>query len=120
MEEENKQETVEAQEEIQPEPKTELTEEEAKTAAENVKQLVKLMDQYKSITTRRQERKTKYEELLKDLPENHYKRKQLQEKIDELEKKINPTIVWDSKTKGTYIKEAEQSPEVSEEVSVDE
>lgn len=90
------------------EPKVEMTEEEAKIAAENVKKLMQLMDKYKSPKERQAERLKKYQEEYDSLPEDHYKKKQLAGKIYILNKKVHPTVVWDS-SKGVYRKGTEIS-----------
>ena len=88
-------------------PKVDLTEEEAKVAAENVSKLIDVLDRYKSIDQRRKEKFDKIKEELDELPEGHYKKKQLSFKLLELSKKISPKVFWDSKTKGTYRKKSE-------------
>lgn len=106
---EEKLETVETVEEVavateeEKQPKIEMTEEEAKIAAENVKKLMQLMDKYKSPKERQAEKLKKYEEEYEKLPDGHYKKKQLEGKIYNLQRKVKPTIVWDS-SKGTYVK----------------
>ena len=40
------------------------------------------------------------------------KKKQLETKIKELDSKINPNVVWDSSTKGTYVKAVEEEKQV--------
>ena len=91
------------QEEVQP--KTELTDEEAKIAAGNVSKLLELMDHYAEIKQKRENKLKKYKEEIESLPEGHWKRPQLEAKATILDKKIHPTIVWDSSSKGTYKKE---------------
>ena len=89
------------------EPKVELTEEEAKIAAENVGQILDVLKQYK---TPQEKRKEKFERMKKEqeeLPEGHYKKKQLAYKMLELSKKISPKIFWNSNEKGTYRKKGE-------------
>ena len=91
------------EEEVKEEIKKELTEEEAKIAAENVSKLVKLIDKYKSL---RERKKDKFEALKAEyeaLPEGHYKKKQIAIKMLNLAKEINPNVIWDS-SKGTYKK----------------
>jgi hypothetical protein len=88
-------------------PKVDLTEEEAKVAAENVSKLIDVLDRYKSIDQRRKEKFDKIKKELDELPEGHYKKKQLSFKLLELSKKISPKVFWDSKTKGTYRKKSE-------------
>lgn len=88
-------------------PKVDLTEEEAKVAAENVSKLIDALDRYKTIDQRRREKFDKMKKELDELPEGHYKKKQLSFKLLELSKKISPKIFWDSKTKGTYRKKGE-------------
>jgi hypothetical protein len=88
-------------------PKVDLTEEEAKVAAENVSKLIDVLDRYKPISQRRKEKFDKIKKELDELPEGHYKKKQLSFKLLELSKKISPKIFWDSKTKGTYRKNSE-------------
>lgn len=102
-------------------PKTEMTEEEAKIAAENVKQLLKLMEQYKSPKERQAEKLKKMEEEYEQLPEDHYKKKQLAGKIYMLNKKVNPTVIWDS-SKGVYHKgmETEKIEVVEQEATTEE
>ena len=82
-------------------PKVDLTEEEAKVAAENVSKLIDVLDRYKPISQRRKEKFDKIKKELDELPEGHYKKKQLSFKLLELSKKISPKVFWDSKTKGT-------------------
>lgn len=88
-------------------PKVDLTEEEAKVAAENVSKLIDVLDRYKPISQRRKEKFDKMKKELDELPEGHYKKKQLSFKLLELSKKISPKVFWDSKTKGTYRKKSE-------------
>lgn len=88
-------------------PKVDLTEEEAKIAAENVSKLIDVLDRYKPISQRRKEKFDKIKKELDELPEGHYKKKQLSFKLLELSKKISPKVFWDSKTKGTYRKNSE-------------
>lgn len=88
-------------------PKVDLTEEEAKVAAENVSKLIDVLDRYKPINQRRKEKFDKIKKELDELPEGHYKKKQLSFKLLELSKKISPKVFWDSKTKGTYRKKSE-------------
>jgi hypothetical protein len=88
-------------------PKVDLTEEEAKVAAENVSKLIDVLDRYKPINQRRKEKFDKIKKELDELPEEHYKKKQLSFKLLELSKKISPKVFWDSKTKGTYRKNSE-------------
>lgn len=88
-------------------PKVDLTEEEAKVAAENVSKLIDVLDRYKPISQRRKEKFDKIKKELDELPEGHYKKKQLSFKLLELSKKISPKVFWDSKTKGTYRKNSE-------------
>lgn len=88
-------------------PKVDLTEEEAKVAAENVSKLIDVLDRYKPISQRRKEKFDKIKKELDELPEEHYKKKQLSFKLLELSKKISPKVFWDSKTKGTYRKKSE-------------
>ena len=89
-------------------PQTELTEEEAKVAAENVGKFIELLDMYKSPTEKRKEKFEKLKEDEKELPEGCYKKKQIAFKMLELSKKINPRVFWDSKTKGTYKKNKQE------------
>lgn len=88
-------------------PKVDLTEEEAKIAAENVSKLIDVLDRYKPINQRRKEKFDKIKKELDELPEGHYKKKQLSFKLLELSKKISPKVFWDSKAKGTYRKNSE-------------
>lgn len=88
-------------------PKVDLTEEEAKVAAENVSKLIDVLNRYKPISQRRKEKFDKIKKELDELPEGHYKKKQLSFKLLELSKKISPKVFWDSKTKGTYRKKSE-------------
>src|SRR5574344_1361843 len=81
-------------------PKVDLTEEEAKVAAENVSKLIDVLDRYKPINQRRKEKFDKIKKELDELPAGHYKKKQLSFKLLELSKKISPKVFWDSKTKG--------------------
>ena len=57
---------------------------------------------------RQAERLKKYQEEYDSLPEDHYKKKQLAGKIYILNKKVHPTVVWDS-SKGVYRKGTEIS-----------
>lgn len=68
-------------------PKVDLTEEEAKVAAENVSKLIDVLDRYKPINQRRKEKFDKIKKELDELPEGHYKKKQLSFKLLELSKK---------------------------------
>lgn len=88
-------------------PKVDLTEEEAKVAAENVSKLIDVLDRYKSLEQRRREKFDRMKKEFDELPEGHYKKKQLSFKLLELSKKISPKVFWDSKTKGTYRKKGE-------------
>lgn len=90
--------------EVIEEPKTELTEEEAKVAAENVGKILEVLDRYKSLDQRRREKFERLKLEAESLPDGHYKKRQLAYKMLELSKKINPNVVWDSKEKGTYRK----------------
>lgn len=116
---EEKLETVEVVEEVTEEevvePKVELTEEEAKIAAENVKKLMQLMDRYKSPKERQAEKLARWKEEYENMSDDNYKKKQLEMKIAQLDKKLNPTVLWDS-SKGTYIK-SEQTKEVEETIT---
>lgn len=73
--------------------KTNFTEEEAKIAAENVAEVLKTLDKFKSLNERRVDKMKKLKEQYDSLPEGHYKRKQIESKIYDLGKKVNPTIV---------------------------
>lgn len=86
------------------EPKLELTEEEAKIAAENVGQILGVLNKYKSLQERRKEKFEKMKKEQEELPEGHYKKKQLAYKMLELSKKISPKVFWNSSEKGTYRK----------------
>ena len=55
-------------------PKVDLTEEEAKVAAENVSKLIDVLDRYKPISQKRKEKFAKIKEDLDKLPEGHYKK----------------------------------------------
>lgn len=116
---EEKVETVEVVEEVTEEevvePKVELTEEEAKIAAENVKKLMQLMDKYKSPKEKQAEKLARWKEEYENMSDDNYKKKQLETKIAQLDKKLNPTVLWDS-SKGTYIK-SEQTKEVEETIT---
>lgn len=111
---EEKIETVEVAEEVTEEevvePKVELTEEEAKVAAENVKKLMQLMDKYKSPRQRQEEKLARWKEEYENMSDDNYKKKQLESKIALLDKKVNPNVLWDS-SKGTYVK-SEHAKEV--------
>lgn len=88
----------------QEKPNLELTEEEAKIAAENVGKLIDVLGKYKPLQERRKE---KFEKLKADadkLPDGHYKKKQIAYKMLELSKLINPNVFWNSSEKGTYRK----------------
>lgn len=85
-------------------PKIDLTEEEAKTAAANVSQLIDVLDKYKSPEQKRRGKFDKIKEEIEELPEGHYKKKQLSYRLLELSKKISPKVFWNSKEKGTYKK----------------
>lgn len=108
MEEEKevKTENVEEVKEEEQKPKTELTEEEAKEAAKNVGELLKVLDKYKSPRQRMEDKIKHYEEEKAKLPEGHYKIKQYENKIYQLDRKLHPNVVWDS-SKGTYRKSKE-------------
>lgn len=92
-------------------PKTDLTEEEAKVAAENVKEVIQVLDYYKKLENQRQAKFDKMKEEAEALPEGHYKKKQLATKMLELAKKMKPKIVWNSREKGTYRKEQKKVDE---------
>ena len=96
---------VEAIQEEEKEPKVDLTEEEAKVAAENVGEIIKVLDYYKNVKTRREARFNELKEKAESLPEGHYKRTQLAMKMLHLARKINPKMIWNSREKGTYRKE---------------
>ncbi len=81
-----------------------LTDEEAETALENVNEMVGLLNYFKSLKERKKDKLIKMREKYDSLPDGHYKKKQLEFKMYDLVKEISPTIVWDSKAKGTYIK----------------
>lgn len=87
------------------EPKTELTEEEAKIAAENVSKLMGVLNKYKSLQERRKDKFEKLKAEAEKLPDGHYKKKQIAYKMLELSKLINPNVFWNSSEKGTYKKE---------------
>lgn len=116
---EEKIETVEVVEEVAEEeavePKVELTEEEAKIAAENVKQLIQLIDTYKLPRQKREEKLAKWKEEYENMSDDNYKKKQLASKIAWLERKLYPDVLWDS-SKGTYVK-SEQTEKVEETVT---
>lgn len=80
-----------------------FTEEEAMIAAENVKDILKLIDSFKP-----QKRKMidKFYNMLDtyNKTENSYRKKQLAFKLLELSKKIGPNMKWDSAKNGTYRK----------------
>lgn len=80
-----------------------FTEEEAMIAAENVKDILKLIDSFKP-----QKRKMidKFYNMLDtyNKTENSYRKKQLAFKLLELSKKIGPNMKWDSTKNGTYRK----------------
>lgn len=92
-------------------PKTDLTEEEAKMAAENVKEVIQVLDYYKKLENQRQAKFDKMKEEAESLPEGHYKKKQLATKMLELAKKMKPKMIWNSKEKGTYRKKQEKADE---------
>lgn len=81
--------------------KVELTEEEAKIAAENVSKIIDVLGQYKTLAERRRMRFDKMKEEFDSLPDEHYKKKQLAFKMLRLSKQMSPNVVWDS-SKGTY------------------
>lgn len=81
--------------------KIELTEEEAKIAAENVGKIIDVLGQYKTLAERRRMRFDKMKEEYDSLPDESYKKKQLAFKMLRLSKQISPNVVWDS-SKGTY------------------
>lgn len=85
-------------------PKTELTEEEAKVAAENVTKLMGVLDKYKSLQERRKDKFEKLKAEAENLPDDSYKKKQIAYKMLELSKLINPNVFWNSSEKGTYRK----------------
>lgn len=89
-----------------------FTEEEAMIAAENVKDILKLMDNFKP-----QKRKMidKFYNMLDtyNKTENSYRKKQLAFKLLELSKKIGPNVKWDSIKNGTY-KKKEISSDLNE------
>lgn len=97
------------------EPKVELTEEEAKVAAENVKKLMQLMDKYKSPRQRQEEKLARWKEEYENMSDDNYKKKQLESKIALLDKKVNPNVLWDS-SKGTYVK-SEHAKEVEKTIT---
>ena len=84
--------------------KTEFTEEEAKIAAENIGELLKGLESFKTVNERRVEKMKKLQALYETLPEDHWKRKSIEIEIFELGRKVNPNIVWDSSKQGTYKK----------------
>lgn len=90
------------------EPKLELTEEEAKIAAENVGQILDVLNQYKSPQEKRKEKFERMKKEQEELPEGHYKKKQLAYKMLALSKKISPNVFWNSSEKGTYRKSKEE------------
>ena len=87
------------------EPKTELTEEEAKIAAKNVGKLIDVLGKYKSLQERRKEKFETLKAEAESLPDGHYKKKQIAYKMLELSKLINPNVFWNSSEKGTYKKD---------------
>lgn len=116
---EEKIETAEVVEEVTEEevvePKVELTEEEAKIAAENVKQLIQLIDTYKLPRQKQEEKLARWKEEYENMSDDNYKKKQLASKISLLDRKLNPNVLWDS-SKGTYVK-SEQTKEVEETIT---
>lgn len=77
----------------QKKPKVELTEEEAKTAAENVTRLLEALKRYQSLEARRKEKLSDLRKEYKSLPDDSYKKKQVWSKIKVLERIAEPKWV---------------------------
>lgn len=75
------------------EPKIELTEEEAKTAAENVTRLLEALKRYQSLEARRKEKLSDLRKEYESLPDDSYKKKQVWSKIKVLERIAEPKWV---------------------------
>ena len=90
--EENVEEVVIPEEE-EKKPKVELTEEEAKTAAENVTRLLEALKRYQSHEARRKEKLSNLRKEYESLPDDSYKKKQVWSKIKVLERIAEPKWV---------------------------
>lgn len=77
----------------QKKPKVELTEEEAKTAAENVTRLLEVLKRYQSLEARRKEKLSNLRKEYESLPDDSYKKKQVWSKIKVLERIAEPKWV---------------------------
>ena len=77
----------------QKKPKVELTEEEAKTAAENVTRLLGVLKRYQSLEARRKEKLSNLRKEYESLPDDSYKQKQVWSKIKVLERIAEPKWV---------------------------
>ena len=77
----------------QKKPKVELTEEEAKTAAENVTRLLEELKRYQSLEARRKEKLSNLRKEYESLPDDSYKKKQVWSKIKVLERIAEPKWV---------------------------
>lgn len=77
----------------QKKPKVELTEEEAKTAAENVTRLLGVLKRYQSLEARRKEKLSNLRKEYESLPDDSYKKKQVWSKIKVLERIAEPKWV---------------------------
>ena len=73
--------------------KVELTEEEAKTAAENVTRLLEALKRYQSLEARRKEKLSNLRKEYESLPDDSYKKKQVWSKIKVLERIAEPKWV---------------------------
>ena len=74
-------------------PKVELTEEEAKTAAENVTHLLQALKRYQSLDASREEKQSNLRKEYEELPDDSYKKKQVWTKIKVLERIAEPKWV---------------------------
>ena len=93
--EENVEEVVVQEEATEEEkkPKVELTEEEAKTAAENVTHLLQALKRYQSLDARRKEKLSNLRKEYEELSDDSYKKKQVWAKIKVLERIAEPKWV---------------------------
>ena len=71
----------------------ETTEEEAKTAAENVTRLLGVLKRYQSLEARRKEKLSNLRKEYESLPDDSYKKKQVWSKIKVLERIAEPKWV---------------------------
>lgn len=77
----------------QKKPKVELTEEEAKIAAENVTRLLGVLKRYQGLEARRKEKLSNLRKEYESLPDDSYKKKQVWSKIKVLERIAEPKWV---------------------------